>query len=174
MTTNIFKPLIVGKETFHPLSYNEQEFVMKYHLEPGGGVPPHAHLYMDEYFEVLKGEMKFKVNGETVLKKAGEEIMVPKGVTHSISNAGKDQVEMTVKYMPCSDTHRFFEIVCKLSEQKPATIKTMMQGMYIADKLKLRQFSHPQPIWANQMIMSIVKFMGKLSGWDKHIGQFQR
>lgn len=172
MATNIFKPFKIGKETFHPQSFDENSFVMNYKLEPGGMVPPHAHFHMDEYFAVVKGEMKFNVNGKPIIKKAGEEIMVPKGIKHSISNAGKEQVEMNVKYMPCSDTHRFFEIISALDSIKPATMKTLMQSLYIADKLKLKQFSHPQPMVANNIIMFMLKVVGKLSGWDKLVNKF--
>jgi len=172
MTTDIFKPFKIGKETFHPQSFNENSFVMNYKLEPGGMVPTHAHIHMDEYFDVVKGEMKFKVNGKTIIKKPGENIMVPKGIKHSIANAGKEQVEMIVKYMPCSDTHRFFEIVSTLDNIKPATMKTLMQALYIADKLKLKQFSHPQPMIANNIIMFILKVAGKLAGWDKLVNKF--
>lgn len=50
---------------------------MHYKMEKGGMVPMHYHAHVDEYFIILKGEMKFKVNGKTIIKKAGEEIMVP-------------------------------------------------------------------------------------------------
>jgi quercetin dioxygenase-like cupin family protein len=163
MNTTIFRPIKIGKETFHPQSFDNDAFVMNYKLEARGIVPPHAHLFMDENFSILKGEMKFKVNGKTLIKKAGEEITVPKGVKHSIANAGKEQVEMTVKYMSCTDTARFFEIIATLDETKAASTKTLMQALYIADRLKLKQFSHPQPMFANHIIMFILKLTGKLS-----------
>jgi len=172
MTTDIFRPLTIGKETFHPQSFDTDSFVMNYRLEPGGMVPPHAHLHMDEYFSVIKGEMKFNVNGKTILKRAGEEIMIPKGMKHSIANAGNEQVEMTVKYVPCSDTHLFFGIVSALDDDSPATMKTLMQALYIADRLKLEQFSHPQPMVANT-IMFILRVVGKLSNWDRLVKRFQ-
>jgi len=173
MTTNIFRPLVIGKETFHPQSFDTDSFVMNYKLEPGGMVPPHAHLHMDEYFSIIKGEMRFNVNGKTLIKKAGEEMMVPKGMKHSIANAGNEQVEVTVRYMPCSDTHRFFEIVSTLDDERPATMKTLMQALYIADRLKLQQFSHPQPMMVNNMITLILKAIGRLSNWDRLVRRFQ-
>lgn len=68
--TNIFRPLRMGKEVFHPQSYDERSFVMNYTLEKGGMVPPHLHVHMDEYFSVVRGEMKFIVNGKTIIKKS--------------------------------------------------------------------------------------------------------
>lgn len=53
MTTNIFRPIQLGKETFHPQSFDENSFVMIYKLESDGMVPPHLHIYMDEYFSVI-------------------------------------------------------------------------------------------------------------------------
>ena len=174
MSNHFFQPVKIGKETFHPQSYDENAFVMHYKMEPGGMVPPHLHIYMDEYFTVIKGEMNFKVNGETIVKKAGEQIMVPKGTTHAISNKGKEEVEMTVKYMPCADTHRLFEILAAFNAEKPATMMTMMKTFYVMHQLKLKPFSTPQPAFANSIMVNVVSLMGKLSGWDKLVKQFQK
>lgn len=117
--------------------------------------------------------MKFNINGKIILKKAGEEIMVPKGTKHSIANKGQEQVEMIVKYVPCADTHRLFQILTTLGETKPVTMKTMMQAFYITKQLKLKPFSTPQPAIVNSIIVSIITFIGKLSGWDKLVSKFK-
>lgn len=165
--SNIFRPFVFGKETFHPTSFNDNEFVMHYKLEKGGGVPPHHHKHMDEYFEVLKGEMKFKVNGETIIKKAGEKIMVPMGITHSIKNSGEELVEMTVKYAPCADTNRMFEILAVLDESHPSKMTNLLKYFYLVPKLGLKEFSSPRPAFVGSTINGIVWIMGKVSGWDK-------
>lgn len=170
---NIFRPLRFGKEMFHPQSYDEGSFVLNYTLEKGGMVPPHMHAHMDEYFSIVKGEMRFVVNGKAITKKAGEEIVVPRGVKHSIKNAGSEQVEMNVKYVPCADTHRLFEVVAAFDEKDPGKVMNMFKAFYICHKLKVKEFSAPQPAFVGSILKSIVFVMGRLNGWDKHIEQFR-
>lgn len=171
--TNIFRPLRVGKEMFHPQSYDENSFVMNYTLEKGGMVPPHLHVHMDEYFSVLRGEMKFIVNGETIIKKAGEAIMVPKGVKHAIKNAGHEQVEMNVTYVPCADTHRMFEAFAAFDEKDPGKMMNMIKAVYICMALNVKEFSAPQPAFIGSVLKGLVLVMGKFGGWKKYVSQFK-
>ena len=173
MKTNISRPIKIGKETFQTLHYNADEFVMNYKLQKGGMVPPHVHIHMDEQFILLKGEMKFKVDGKTIYKKAGEEIMVPKGIEHSISNAGTEEVEMTVKYLPCADVHRFFEIITTFDELNPGSMSSLFKAFYIGERIGLKDFSTPKSAVVTGIIKGIVTITGKVSGWDKLIPQFK-
>jgi quercetin dioxygenase-like cupin family protein len=173
MDITTFRPITIGKETFHPTSFNESEVVMNYKLQKGGMVPPHHHIHMDEHFSVLKGTMKFKVNGETVYKKEGEEIMVPRGVTHSISNAGDEQVEMTVKYMPNADCSRTFELISTFDKQNPGKMSSLFKAMYVGQRIGLKDFSTPSPAFILPIISGIVTITGKLSGWDKLVKEFK-
>lgn len=173
MKTNIFRPLRFGKETFHPKSYDENSFIMDWSVEAGGGVPPHLHQHMDEHFTVTKGEVEFTVNGNKIVKQVGETLFVPKGTIHSIKNAGNDQVALAVKYEPCADTHRMFEIIATFDEKKPGSIINMLKYFYISPRLGLKSFSTPQPAAINSVINGIATIIGKVSGWDKLVKQFK-
>ncbi len=173
MTPNIFRPFKFGKETFHPQSFDENSLVMKFSLEKGGAVPPHMHLHCDEHFKVLKGEMKFTMNGKTIMKKAGEDLYVPKLIPHTQANAGNETAELEISFHPCADTHRLFQILAIVEPTKPISMTTMMKAMYVMDRLKMKQFSHPHPALANSVIYFIVIAMGKLSGWNKLITKYQ-
>ncbi len=173
MTPNIFKPFKFGKETFHPQSFDENSFVMNFSLEKGGAVPPHTHHHCDEHFKVVKGEIKFTMNGKTIMKKAGEELYVPKLIPHTQANAGNETAELVISFHPCADTHRLFQILAILEPNQPISKTTMMKAMYIMDRLKMKQFSHPHPAIANSIIYFIIIAMGKLSGWDKLINKYR-
>jgi quercetin dioxygenase-like cupin family protein len=147
--------------------------VMNFSLEKGGAVPPHTHQHCDEHFKVVKGEMKFTMNGKTIMKKAGEELYVPKLTPHTQANAGNETAELVISFHPCADTHRLFQILSIIEPNQSISMTTMMKAMYIMDKLKMKQFSHPHPAMANSIIYSIVNIMGKLSGWDKLITKYR-
>lgn len=166
MAANIFRPFKFGKETFHPQSFDENSFMMNFSMEKGAAVPPHKHFHTDEHFFVTDGEVTFTVDGKEVTKKAGEELLVPKLVPHSIS-AKSQAVKMKVTFTPCADTHRLFEILAAVEPTEVISIKTMSKAMYVMHQMKLRQFSNPHPAIANSIIYAIVIFIGKLAGWDK-------
>ncbi len=173
METNIFRPISFGKEVFYPKSYDENSFIMDWTMEAGGMVPPHLHKYSDEHFTVTKGEVLFTVNGEKITKQVGDTLLVPKGTPHSIKNPGKGQIGLTVKYSPCADVHRMFQIVAALDETNPGKVMNMVKYFYLSPRLGLKDFSTPQPAFAMTIISGIVTLIGKLSGWDKLIAQFK-
>ena len=142
-------------------------------MEAGGSVPTHFHKYMDEEFTITKGEVLFKVNGKKIIKKKGEILMLPKGTVHSITNPVKGQIGLTVKYSPCADTHRMFEIIVSLDNDKPGTVMNMVKYFYLSPRLGLKEFSVPHPAFAMKLINGIVTVVGKLSGWDKLISKFK-
>lgn len=177
MTTDsspdIFQPMKFGKETFLPLSYDEQSFVMQWTLEKGGMVPPHTHEYMDETFLITEGEVTFKVGSEKFVRGKGDSLTVPKGVTHSISNKSGAPIGITVTYSPCSDTHRMFAIIQSLNQEKPGSMMNMIKYFYLAPRLGLKPFSSPQPKAIGSIINGITSLAGALWGWKKYINRFK-
>ncbi len=174
MAVNIFRPIKFGKEVFIPKSFDQSHFTMDWWMEAGGKVPNHLHRYMDEHFTVTEGEVLFESKEEKIVKKAGETFFVPKGITHSVSNKSKNTICVTVKYSPCSDTHRMFEIVSTLDEENPGKMMNMVKYFYLAPRLGLQEFSTPQPQFIMNIISGIVTVMGKISGWDKLIPKFRK
>lgn len=173
MTSDIFRPIRMGKEVFHPKSYDTNSFVMDWTIEAGGKVPNHYHQHMDEHFMVIKGEILFQVNGEKLLKKAGEEFFVPKGTIHSVTNSAKEQSGMTVKYTPCADTHRMFQILESLDQENPGSTLNMVKYFYLVPRLGLKEFSTISPAFVMNVMNGLATIMGKLAGWDKLISRFK-
>ena len=173
MATDILKPLRLGKEIFHPQSFDEKSFIMKWTMKGKGMVPPHIHRFADEHFAITRGEVNFRVNGKTILKKEGEELLVPKGTPHSIRNRTDKEIEIIVTYSPCADTHRMFEIMTILDESNSGSMKTLMKYFYLSPRLGLKPFSTPHPAIASKTINLIATVIGKCSGWDKHLRSFR-
>ena len=58
-------------------------------LRPGGAVPiPHVHPIQTERFEMLEGEMRFRVGLRTLVAGPGDVVEIAPGVAHSFANAG--------------------------------------------------------------------------------------
>lgn len=173
MLTDIFKPISIGREVFTPVMYDEDRFVMDWTMNAGGTVPTHIHEYSDEHFVVTKGTVNFSVNGSLVIKRVGEELFVPKGVPHGISNATLQEIGLRVTYSPCADVHRMFEILSVLNTKSPGSAVNMVRYFYIYPRLGLKPFSSiPSAVIAN-LLQAFVTIIGKLAGWDKLVSQFR-
>lgn len=61
------------------------------HLKPGFSLGRHYHKIMTELFYVLDGEVRFQLDAETIIAKAGDTLTIPPHVWHSAecANGGK-------------------------------------------------------------------------------------
>src|SRR3954452_13352883 len=60
-------------------------------LRPGGAVPiPHVHPIQTERFEVLGGQMRFRIGLRTVVAGPGEVVEVAPGVANGFANVGDE------------------------------------------------------------------------------------
>jgi mannose-6-phosphate isomerase-like protein (cupin superfamily) len=64
------------------------------HTPPGRGADAHRHPY-GEVFVVHDGEATFTVDGESVVARGGQLVVVPVGATHAFRNTGTGTLEMT-------------------------------------------------------------------------------
>ena len=86
-------------------------------LKPGGAVPmPHVHPEQSERFEVLAGEMRFRVGLRTVVAGPGDVLLVEPGVAHSFANAGDDEARLRVEVRPALAMEEMFADVIALAE----------------------------------------------------------
>jgi quercetin dioxygenase-like cupin family protein len=70
-------------------------------LRPGGAVPiPHVHPNQTERFEVVSGQMRFRVGLRTRLAGPGDVVEVEPGVMHSFANAGEEEARLRVEVRP--------------------------------------------------------------------------
>jgi quercetin dioxygenase-like cupin family protein len=57
-------------------------------IEPGGGVPPHAHPSMEERFTVREGRPELLAGRAWAAAEPGETVVVPAGTRHAYRNRG--------------------------------------------------------------------------------------
>lgn len=67
---------------------------------PGLGPPLHRHANEDEYFYIVRGTVKFSINGEIRIAKPGAMVFAPRGSVHTFVNAGKEPSVMVIWVTP--------------------------------------------------------------------------
>lgn len=81
-------------------------------VEAQGGVPGHIHDAHDERIDVLEGEIEVVMNGVAHRLRAGEHIVIPRGVVHSWRNPSReDSLAFRGTFMP---GHPGFETALKV------------------------------------------------------------
>jgi len=82
-------------------STNGELLAFDFALRPGGAVPiPHVHPIQTERFEVVDGQMRFRIGLRTVLAGPGDVVEVAPGVAHSFANAGAHEARLRVEVRP--------------------------------------------------------------------------
>jgi quercetin dioxygenase-like cupin family protein len=86
-------------------------------LRPGGAVPiPHVHPIQTERFEVVEGQMRFRVGLRTVLAGSGDVVEVEPGVAHSFANAGDEPARLRVEVRPALAMEEMFADVIAMAQ----------------------------------------------------------
>lgn len=77
----------------------------------------HTHPYAIETYEVLEGEMEFFVKDKWIKARKGDQLTVPKGVTHAFRNPTDDVVKVFNTHQPAFRMESYFEDVCKVLDK---------------------------------------------------------
>ena len=144
--------------------------VVDLELSPDGRVPgAHVHPLQEERFEVMQGTMKFRRGVRTVMARAGDKVVVPKGTVHRFENAGHSPARVRVEVSPALRMEELFESSVALAREG----RTMTSGIpYPLDlALFMREFEAevgaplaPAPLV--RMVMSPFAWLARRRGLD--------
>src|SRR5919197_4870176 len=96
---------------------NGELLAFDFALRPGGAVPiPHVHPIQTERFEVVAGQMRFRVGLRTVLAGPGDVVEVAPGVMHSFANAGDEEARLRIEVRPALDMEEMFAEVIAMAQ----------------------------------------------------------
>ena len=99
-------------------------------LSPGGAVPiAHVHPIQTERFEVLEGQMRFRVGLRTRLAGPGDVVEVAPGVIHSFANAGEEEARLHVEVHPALAMEQMLAEVVALAEAGRMTERGMPRNL---------------------------------------------
>ena len=100
-------------------------------LRPGGAVPiPHVHPIQTERFEVLEGQMRFRVGLRKVVAGPGDVVEVAPGVAHSFANAGDDEAKLRVEVRPALAMEEMFAEVIAMAQAGRMNRRGMPRNLF--------------------------------------------
>jgi quercetin dioxygenase-like cupin family protein len=84
-------------------------------VDPGGDVPAHSHPSQEERFEVLAGNVRFRIGGTRQDAGPGARLVAPAGVRHSFRNTGAVEAHLRVVVEPALQLQGFLEEAAALA-----------------------------------------------------------
>jgi mannose-6-phosphate isomerase-like protein (cupin superfamily) len=79
-------------------------------VPPGGGPPAHIHTREEEAFQILSGELVFRIDDENVTVGPGTFLNVPRGTKHRFRNESDRNAEMIFWFAPAGIEGLFEEL----------------------------------------------------------------
>jgi quercetin dioxygenase-like cupin family protein len=99
-------------------------------LRPGGAVPiAHVHPIQTERFEVIEGQMRFRLGLRTRLAAPGDVVEVAPGVTHAFANAGDEEARLHVEVRPALAMEQMLAEVVALAEAGRMTARGLPRNL---------------------------------------------
>lgn len=103
--------LTVPDDRQHPLVFEDEW------TRAGHRVAAHVHPQMTERWEVLRGEVAFRIGDAERLARAGDVIVAPAGTTHMGRMTSEEPVQMRVSMTPALSWPEFTEELFALAER---------------------------------------------------------
>jgi quercetin dioxygenase-like cupin family protein len=119
------------------MSFVTQDGVLRAEVwtEPGGDVPAHYHPAQTERFEVVSGEVEFRVGRTTRRAGPGDRVVAEPGVVHAFRNSGKVEALVRVEVQPALRLQAFLEEAAALAREGKYTQRGVPRGLRAAAEL---------------------------------------
>lgn len=133
-----------------------EDLIVDAWLEPGGGLPPHAHPKQVEHWSVVQGEVGFQLGNETkVLRPEDGVVEVPVGTKHGLTATSDSDAHLRCKVVPALHLQEFLEESAAAAREGKFNSRGMPRGLdglrWAAQFLKRYSdettfFSPPRPV----------------------------
>jgi quercetin dioxygenase-like cupin family protein len=130
-------------------------------------VPRHFHVFQDETFEVISGQLTILFDGESKTLTSGEKITLPKNIPHNHYNNENFSVTYIQTVTPALDFDYLIENLVGLAADgkskngKYGLVQELVALKYLDSKSYLADI----PIGIQKVLMNIVAPIGRLFGY---------
>ena len=139
-------------------------------VAPGGFVAAeHLHPYQSERFEILSGEVEFKLGKEVVTARPGDVVMVESGTPHQFRNLGNEEIRFRTEVRPALSFETFLQTMFGLASEGKTNQKGMPNPFRLAvimdEHFDLVRLPFP-PAWVQRMGLALASPLGLLFGYE--------
>jgi quercetin dioxygenase-like cupin family protein len=130
-------------------------------------VPKHFHVFQEETFEVISGQLTIYLEGQTKKLSAGEKITLPKNVPHNHYNNEDAELIYIQTITPALDFEYLIEnLVGLAADGKSKNGKYgLLQELVTLKYLDSKSFLADIPIGIQKVLMNTIGPVGRLFGY---------
>jgi len=148
---------------------NGERVVVETFVEPNGAVAAaHVHPAQEERFEVLAGEVEFRLGKRKLLAGPGDRVLVPAGTPHRFRNVGEETAHFVCEVTPALGFEQLIETMFSLAEDGKVNRKGMPNPLRLAVIAK-HHFGDVQlpfpPAWLQRLGLALGAPLGRLLGY---------
>ena len=148
---------------------NGEAVVVEAFVEPHGAVAAaHLHPSQEERFEVLSGELEFRVRKQTFVARAGDRVVVPAGTPHRFRNLGEETAHFVCEVRPALGFERLIETMFTLAADGKVNRKGMPNPLRLA-VIANHHFGDVRlpfpPAWLQRLGLVLAAPLGRLLGY---------
>jgi quercetin dioxygenase-like cupin family protein len=148
---------------------NGERVVVETLVEPNGAVAAaHVHPAQDELFEVLGGEVEFRLGKQTVVAKPGDRVLVPAGMPHRFRNVGEETAHFVCEVTPALDFEQQIETMFSLAGDGKVNSKGLPNPLRLA-VIARHHFGDVRlpfpPAWLQRLGLALGAPVGRLLGY---------
>jgi quercetin dioxygenase-like cupin family protein len=148
---------------------NGERVVVEAFVEPNGAVAAaHVHPAQEELFEVLAGELQFRVGKNTIVAKPGDRVLVPAGTAHKFENIGDETAHFVCEVSPALGFEQLIETMFSLAEDGKVNKKGMPNPLRLA-VIARNHFDDVRlpfpPAWLQRLGLAFGAPLGRLLGF---------
>jgi mannose-6-phosphate isomerase-like protein (cupin superfamily) len=138
-------------------------------VAPGGFVAAeHLHPYQSERFEILSGEVEFKLAKEVFTARPRDVVMVESGTSHQFRNLGNEEIRFRTEVRPALSFETFLQTMFGLASEGKTNKKGMPNPFRLAvimdEHFDLVRLPFP-PAWVQRMGLMLASPLGLLFGY---------
>jgi quercetin dioxygenase-like cupin family protein len=146
-----------------------ERVVVETFVEPNGAVAAaHVHPAQEERFEVLAGEVEFRLGKRKLVAKPGDRVLVPAGTPHRFRNVGEETAHFVCEVTPALGFEQLIETMFSLAEDGKVNRKGMPNPLRLAVIAK-HHFGDVQlpfpPAWLQRLGLALGAPLGRLLGY---------
>jgi quercetin dioxygenase-like cupin family protein len=148
---------------------NGEAVVVEAFVEPNGAVAAaHVHPAQEEQFEVLAGELEFRLGKKKLVAGPGDRVLVPAGTPHRFRNRGDEAAHFVCEVRPALGFEELIETMFSLAADGKVNRKGMPGPLRLA-VIARHHFGDVRlpfpPSWLQRLALAVGAPLGRLFGY---------
>jgi quercetin dioxygenase-like cupin family protein len=148
---------------------NGESVIVETYVEPNGAVAAtHVHPVQEERFEVLAGELEFRVGKKTVVARPGDRVSVPAGTAHRFKNVGDETAHFVCEVRPALGFEQLIDTMFTLAGDGKVNKRGLPNPLRLA-VIARHHFDDVRlpfpPAWLQRLGLAFAAPLGRLLGY---------